>query len=444
MSWLSVDAALITDVSGKPDLRFAHPRLRDRYPSYKNTKVSVLDLRTTHNRFPGADYYDADILNTEQLLKVFRIVKPDVIIDTVSPPPLEGEREMLYNVNVNGTKNLVEVAGGAKGDWGGKCKAFVYTSSSSVVHDTQGDLINVDERWPKIVGKLQQEYYTETKALAEDFVLKYNGTSPSGMLTVAIRPAGIHGERDTTLTKKLVEHGSKASPLVLSFQLGNNDNLFDFTYVGNIAYAHMLAAELLLATMKRIETKAVLPLDHERVDGEAFNITNDSPVYFWDMARSIWALMDRYVEPEQAWVLPEGALTVIGGILETVFGLFGKKPRLTRREVRYSSIQERSLNKPDRSKGARAISIVEGLKLSNSVFSSRFCGDVKEVGRYPFVVFSKAMAAYYLELLFFTSIYQALSQSSRIIFTAVNVRDVGHHLKRLQSDTLKNAYSVKY
>lgn len=153
----------VTDASGKPDLRFAHPRLRDRYPSYKNTKVSVLDLRTTHNRFPGADYYDADILNTEQLLKVFRIVKPDVIIDTVSPPPLEGEREMLYNVNVNGTKNLVEVAGGAKGDWGGKCKAFVYTSSSSVVHDTQGDLVNVDERWPKIVGKLQQEYYTETK-----------------------------------------------------------------------------------------------------------------------------------------------------------------------------------------------------------------------------------------------------------------------------------------
>lgn len=187
-------------------------------------------------------------------------------------------------------------------------------------------------RYPKKTTLINIDY----QALAEDFVLKYNGTSPSGMLTVAIRPAGIHGERDTTLTKKLVEHGSKASPLVLSFQLGDNDNLFDFTYVGNIAYAHMLAAELLLATMKRIETKAVLPLDHERVDGEAFNITNDSPVYFWDMARSIWALMDRYVEPEQAWVLPEGALTVIGGILETVFGLFGKKPRLTRREVRYS------------------------------------------------------------------------------------------------------------
>ncbi|KAK2743515.1 erg26, C-3 sterol dehydrogenase [Myotisia sp. PD_48] len=326
----------VFDATGKPDSRFACPRLRDRFPTYKNTKVAVLDLRTTNNRLPGADYYDADILSTERVLEVFRAVKPDVVIDTVSPPPLEGQKELLYKVNVEGTRNLLEVAGGNKGSWGGKCKAFVYTSSSSVVHDTVGDLINVDEEWPKITGKLQQEYYTETKALAEDIVLNFNHTSPTDMLTVAIRPAGIHGERDTTLTQKLYEHGAKASPFVLSMQLGDNNNLFDFTYVGNIAYAHMLAAELLLATYSRAAAKQSLPLDHERVDGEAFNITNDSPVYFWDMGRAIWALMDRCVEPEQVWALPEGALSVIGGILETVFGLFGKKPRLSRREVRYS------------------------------------------------------------------------------------------------------------
>lgn len=156
------------------------------------------------------------------------------------------------------------------------------------------------------------------------------------MLTVAIRPAGIYGERDTTVSHKLIEHGSKASPLVLSLQLGDNDNLFDFTYVGNIAHSHMLAAERLLATKKRQETKSIPPLDYERVDGEAFIITNDSPVYFWDMARYIWALMDRYVEPNKVWALSEDLLTVVGAALEGVFGLFGKKPRLTRREVRYS------------------------------------------------------------------------------------------------------------
>ncbi|OAX78807.1 hypothetical protein ACJ72_06883 [Emergomyces africanus] len=147
--------------TGELDTRFAVPRLAGRYPTYKNTKVSVLDLRTAHNRYPGADYYEADIMSTEQLLEVFRKVKPDVVIHTVSPPPMQSAPELLYRINVDGTKNLLEVAGGLKGEWGGVCKAFVYTSSSSVVHDCHSDLILADERWPLITGKMQYEYYTE-------------------------------------------------------------------------------------------------------------------------------------------------------------------------------------------------------------------------------------------------------------------------------------------
>ncbi|OAX79853.1 hypothetical protein ACJ72_05822, partial [Emergomyces africanus] len=173
-------------------------------------------------------------------------------------------------------------------------------------------------------------------AQAESLVLDFNKTSPTGMLTTSIRPAGIYGERDTTLTKGLTDHARKSSPFVLRFQLGENDNLFDFTYAGNVSYAHMLAAHCLLATFNRRESGGAEPLDYERVDGEAFNVTNDSPVYFWDMARSVWALMGKVVEPEKAIVLPEGALTVIGGLLELAFGLFGKKPRMSRKEVRFS------------------------------------------------------------------------------------------------------------
>ncbi|PGH13058.1 hypothetical protein AJ79_03895 [Helicocarpus griseus UAMH5409] len=322
--------------TGETDTRFAVPRLSGRYPTYKNTKVSVLDLRTAHNRYPGADYYEGDIMSVESLLEVFRKVKPDVVIHTVSPPPLQSEQKMLYQINVDGTRNLLQVAGGEKGDWGGVCKAFVYTSSSSVVHDCHSDLIRADERFPVITGKQQHEYYTETKARAEDLVLKYNKSSPTGMLTTSIRPAGIYGERDTTLTKGLLDHARKSSPFVLRFQLGDNENLFDFTYAGNVAYAHMLAAQHLLSTSKRLESGLAAPLDHERIDGEAFNITNDSPVYFWDMARSVWALLGKIVEPDRAIVLPEGALTVVGGLLETVFGVFGKKPRMSRKEVRFS------------------------------------------------------------------------------------------------------------
>ncbi|KAF7594986.1 erg26, C-3 sterol dehydrogenase [Aspergillus hancockii] len=317
------------------DSRFDYPQLSDRYPRCI-AKVAVVDLRTTNNRLPGAEYYDGDITSVESMLGVFRKVKPDVVIHTATPNVLDGNKELLRKVNVDGTKMLLEVAGGARGDWGGKCKAFVYTSSSSVVHDTQSDLINVNEEWPYVRGERQLEYYSETKADAEELVLKYNRTSPSNMLTCAVRPAGIYGEKDTTFTFKILEHSSKASPAVLRMQLGENNNLFDFTYVGNIAYSHVLAAYRLIATKTRLDSKQSEPLDHERVDGEAFNITNDSPVYFWDMTRAAWALTGKVVEPHQVWELPETLLGTIGGVAEGVLGLFGKTPRLTRRMVRYS------------------------------------------------------------------------------------------------------------
>lgn len=344
------------------DARFDFPLLSDRYPKY-TAKVAVVDLRTTNNRLPGVDYYEGDITSVESMLDVFRKVKPDVVIHTASLM-LENDKPLLRKVNVEGTKILLEVAGGERGDWGGKCKAFVYTSSSSVVHDTQSDLINVTEEWPYIRGKLQKEYYSETKADAEEIVLKYNRASPTKILTCAIRPAGIYGEKDTTFTHKMLEHAAKATPKILRLQLGDNNNLFDFTYVGNIALAHMLAANALVVTFDRVGSGLSEPLDHERVDGEAFNITNDSPVYFWDMARAAWALTGKVVEPDQVWALPEWLLLPIGQIVETVMWVFGKTPRLTKRQVRYSCMTR--FYSPEKAKLRLGyypvVSVDEGLK----------------------------------------------------------------------------------
>lgn len=150
------------------DSRFTFPTLGSRFPKY-DTKVAVVDLRTVHNRFEGVEYHDGDITSPEAMLEVFRAVKPDVVIHTASPPMIDGDKELLRKVNVEGTRNLLQVAGGEAGDWGGKCKAFVYTSSSSVVHDTQSNLINASEKWPYIRGKEQKEYYSETKVYFDHF-----------------------------------------------------------------------------------------------------------------------------------------------------------------------------------------------------------------------------------------------------------------------------------
>ena len=168
-------------------------------------------------------------------------------------------------------------------------------------------------------------------------VLAHNRKS-NNMLTSAIRPAGIIGEREVQFTYNALLHARNSKPYLLRFQLGKNDNLFDFTYVANIVYGHLLAAERLIATHDRITSGKSAPLDHEKVDGEAFNITNDAPTYFWDMTHALWAWYGLAVEPDQIWALSEDLMLPLGGLAEFLFGIFGKTPRLTRRAVKYSSM----------------------------------------------------------------------------------------------------------
>jgi sterol-4alpha-carboxylate 3-dehydrogenase (decarboxylating) len=118
------------------------------------------------------------------------------------------------------------------------------------------------------------------------------------------------------------------------FQLGPNTNLFDFSYVENIAHGHVLALVGLLHTSKL----GIAPLDHERIDGEAFFITNDSPVYFWDMARRVWkeAGDKNALNPAAIWVLGTQFALTIATLMEWVMWIFGKVPNLNRTKVRYS------------------------------------------------------------------------------------------------------------
>jgi len=139
-----------------------------------------------------------------------------------------------------------------------------------------------------------------------------------------------------------------------NFQLGENDNLFDYTYVGNIAHAHILAAAKLLALSRSLKNGAAPAVvegteDPLRVDGQPFFITNTTPVYFWDMARAIWAAYARHSQTspdpshhykftnDRPWVLSKEVAITIATIAQTVTGLIGGKPaRLSPASVRYS------------------------------------------------------------------------------------------------------------
>ncbi|MCJ1257349.1 erg26, C-3 sterol dehydrogenase [Lignoscripta atroalba] len=291
-----------------------------------SARVSVLDLRTTSNRVRSVSYYDGDITSVTDVRSVLRQVRPEIIIHTASPIATARNTDLFYKVNIEGTRNLLACASEV-----GSVKAFVYTSSASVVHDGVSDLFNADERLPVLRSPQQTEIYSHTKGVAEDLVLAAN-RKHGGMLTAAIRPAGIFGEGDVQMLPpmlKVYETGKT------KFQLGNNENMFDFTYVGNVAHAHILAAQYLL----KAHDMSIPPPEDQRIDGEAFFVTNDQPFRFWDFTRAIWRAAGDRTRPEDAWVIPKPVGLVIATLVEWIFWLLfwgRKEPSLTRKKIKFS------------------------------------------------------------------------------------------------------------
>ena len=293
------------------------------------TKITVLDLKQPPNPVSGVDYQHGDLTDYESLLSTFKKAKPDAVVHTAGPIHTTKSKDLLYKVNVTGTENLIKVSQETD------VKAFVYTSSASVLSDTRSDLINANEEYPLMMGPNQPEYYTTTKAEAEIAVLAANRTSAyPKFLTAAIRPSAMFGEGDVQLLPPGLSAYYKGQT---KFQIGTNNNLFDFTEITNVAHAHHLCLAALLATRDRLDAGGAAPLDHEKVDGEAFLITNDSPVYFFDMARACWAAAGDKTDPSQVWCLSKDVGLFIASLLELIFWLFRLgKPNLTRQQVQYS------------------------------------------------------------------------------------------------------------
>lgn len=321
-------------------------------------KLSVLDLKQPANPLPGVEYHDADLTDYDALLSLFEKLKPNAVVHTASPNHTVKDKDLMYRVNVNGTKNVVK----ACQETG--VKALVHTSSASVVSNTKFDLINANEEYPLIMGKEQPDYYTTTKGQAEVHVLASNRSQEyPKFLTCALRPSAMFGEGDVQLIPPGLSAYYKGQTKV---QIGANENIFDFTEITNVAHAHHLALAALLATRNREDKGGSVPLDTEKVDGEAFFITNDSPVYFWDFARSVWAEAGDKTEPKQVWCLSTDIGMLIAKLMELVFWLFRLgKPNLTTQQVKYMGMTRYfSIEKAKTRLGYEPIiGFAEGIKL---------------------------------------------------------------------------------
>lgn len=125
---------------------------------HPQTRIAVLDLRTNSNRHTSStvSYHDGDITDAAAMQTFFAQIKPDAVIHTASPH-FNLPAAIHDKVNVEGTKILLK----ASQDAG--VKAFVYTSSASVIFGGTTELVNANEEWPLVTGDAQPEYYTTTK-----------------------------------------------------------------------------------------------------------------------------------------------------------------------------------------------------------------------------------------------------------------------------------------
>lgn len=273
-------------------------------------KIHVFDIRPLPDKISKYFTFDpkeitihvGDLTSEDDVKLAIKESNPTVIVHSASP--IHGLGQEIYEkVNVRGTANLI------------KCskelgiKALVYTSSAGVIFNGN-DVHNADETWP--IPEVPMDGYNETKAIAEEMVLKANSPNEN-FYTVALRPAGIFGPGDRQLVpglRQVLERGQT------KFQVGDNNNLFDWTYAGNVADSHVLAAKKILD-----------PETVSSVGGEKFFITNDTPSYFWTLARTVWKA-DGHVDKYNI-VLSRPVAIFVGYLSEFFSKLSGKEPGLT-------------------------------------------------------------------------------------------------------------------
>jgi nucleoside-diphosphate-sugar epimerase len=151
----------------------------------------------------------------------------DLVIHVAAKAGIWGPYADYYQANVIGTENVIA-----------SCRThgirrLVYTSSPSVVF-AGSDLENGDESLPYPAHF--EAPYPQTKALAEQLVLAANG---SDLATVALRPHLIWGPGDNHLVPRII---AKARAGRLR-RIGNRPCLVDTVYVDNAARAHLQAAD---------------------------------------------------------------------------------------------------------------------------------------------------------------------------------------------------------
>ncbi|MQL76199.1 hypothetical protein Taro_008560 [Colocasia esculenta] len=166
-----------------------------------------------------------------------------------------------YKVIVQGTKNIINACRHCK------VERLIYNSSADVVFDGIHDICHGNESSPypfKFEDRLN-----DLRAQAEALILSSN--SADGLSTCALRPSNPFGPGDSHFIPSIV---NEAKSRWAKFFIRSGRTMCDYTYVENIAHAHVCAENALRS--------GIAP-----VAGEPFFITNLQPMETGEFASAI-------------------------------------------------------------------------------------------------------------------------------------------------------------
>ena len=102
-----------------------------------------------------------------------------------------------------------------------------------------------------------------------------------------------------------------------------------------MCYGLLCVTSALLETYFRRQRGLGGVLSHEKVDGEAFNLTNNSPAFFWDCPHYLYSRYGRQVNRDKMVILPTWFAYLVGGAAEVFNYLSGGKGKISRQTLRY-------------------------------------------------------------------------------------------------------------
>jgi sterol-4alpha-carboxylate 3-dehydrogenase (decarboxylating) len=243
------------------------------------------------------------------------VIHTAAIVDWGTHPPQE-----VYDVNVGGTENIL------KGCQKAGVKYLVFTSSLDAVY-TGRPLRNIDESEP--YPSHHANMYCRSKHLAEELVAQANGkategtgnSSPGVLHTVMLRPCDVYGPADPYHMGSLIDMAKGG----FYVRLGNGEAVSQHVFVGNIAWAHLLALKGLI--------------DGKEVAGKVYFITDSPPSNFFHFFDAIVEGSGYPIRPKN-FRIPRGIAYAMGAMAEFVALLlrpvYRYNPKFSRFAVTYT------------------------------------------------------------------------------------------------------------